>query len=1101
MGLAGKQNPPEARNYAYGVLQHLARRRWEACSPVQRAQLAQLALRLLKEVAEEGEPFPVKSKAAVFMAEVVRSNGGDLLMSLIPELFALAHAGPAQAEVAVQVLRWLPEEIGVSGDELSAEHKRRLLSVLLEVLPQVLPFLYQLIGTHYGAAVASAQQGNAGLAAAHGAVVSAVLSATLALADWAPVVLLASTGLVTACGHLLGAEDFALGACEILKQVCSRRRGNEEAGAYREAMRLVLEVLLGPAANILKGQYEGLQDSDLGLRVCETLSHWGQEHVGCVRDAERLSLYLQQMLSIASHPSFVVSNLTHGFWPMALKVLGDSGRKDAPGLPDGFLEALLEMIADRVKRDPSWGLASWPGEFDTYQEFREFHSVYRHKFIEVVKQISRMSPAVAVVASGRHVEAALASMQTAEANSVECAQVDAAASLFQAVMIVLKPYQLGNPALVPPLNNLLERILAVEYRGPRTLVHYLRFIEAYGKFFAAVQSPGLVPAVLRLVDTFAVATVGPNPNAPLTGEALAVSKEIFGARQQAASTVLIISREARSGLAQHLQSLAQKVQGMWQQGVLRHGERNALYESLVVIATAGGEGEVQNVVSWLVAPLQQEWTSPAWQQGLLSVAQFIPTFTGQQLPLPALGPAKDPIGGNDARLALFHEVQLIERILRRLAYVKKRDRPDDQGPAVSHAFAPHVEWALPGVIAIIKCIHLCWTPEVRSQLGFLNPALEMGSFEKAFNLGQGLPGHLLVTRGEDEDPVGVGGSSLAAFRSWIKGTRDSSYQFLGLATTTLPEQLYSYTAIASQLCPAILAGLEYAETRHLRMIVRTSLTGIVRLCPEAYWSHWLLPWVPAFCSHLHRKLNRDWAAELADPGAKGEKAKDTLSDEMISERHLRELTRDHLGMLLLLASDYVDPTRRRAKTSTTFLLWLLQYDPNSAASLMATAVAAVTWPDSDAAAKGTKICRVILNASRKDGRLVNLVCRDVLAAALSGLTLVSHADFQSELLMIIRDILVWFGDSNHVPQQLLLSLPNVTPEVFAQFQQAMKANPSEKDQRGLVRKLLLKSGASLKALAQSHSPGAKLPQFSMPKVRATARNGDFDEDPPVRLFD
>ena len=103
--------------------------------------------------------------------------------------------------------------------------------------------------------------------------------------------------------------------------------------------------------------------------------------------------------------------------------------------------------------------------------------------------------------------------------------------------------------------------------------------------------------------------------------------------------------------------------------------------------------------------------------------------------------------------------------------------------------------------------------------------------------------------------------------------------------------------------------------------------------------------------------------------------------------------------------------------------------------------------------------------------------------------------------MIIRDILVWFGDSNHVPQQLLLSLPNVTPEVFAQFQQAMKANPSEKDQRGLVRKLLLKSGASLKALAQSHSPGAKLPQFAMPKVRATAGNGDFDEDPPVRLFD
>merc|ERR1712224_460782 len=86
-------------------------------------------------------------------------------------------------------------------------------------------------------------------------------------------------------------------------------------------------------------------------------------------------------------------------------------------------------------------------------------------------------------------------------------------------------------------------------------------------------------------------------------------------------------------------------------------------------------------------------------------------------------------------------------------------------------------------------------------------------------------------------------------------------------------------------------------------------------------------------------------------------------------------------------------------------------------------------------------------------------CQDLFAAAVSGLTLTTHADFQAEILLIIRDILVWFESVNQAPEQLLLSLPNITPDVFQSFKLSMKNNPAEKDQRNLVRKLLLRSGA------------------------------------------
>jgi len=129
-----------------------------------------------------------------------------------------------------------------------------------------------------------------------------------------------------------------------------------------------------------------------------------------------------------------------------------------------------------------------------------------------------------------------------------------------------------------------------------------------------------------------------------------------------------------------------------------------------------------------------------------------------------------------------------------------------------------------------------------------------------------------------------------------------------------------------------------------------------------------------------------------------------------------------------------------------------------------------------------------------------MACQDLFAAAVSGLTLTTHADFQAEILLIIRDILVWFENVNQAPEQLLLSLPNITPDVFQNFKLSMKNNPAEKDQRNLVRKLLLRSGASLKALAASQSPGSTIPELTVPKVRVKTLGQEPEDPPPVQLF-
>ena len=1073
----------------------------------ERQQLAATALQLLKGVATEGAaavPYAVRCKAAVLVADLARVEGGGALGWLLPEVFQLGEGGGATgAEVAALVLRWLPEE-AVNSKELGEQGRRGLLGALLAVLSQILPFLYRLLEAHYGQFVAAGQRGDAAAASEHGAVVTAVLEATCGLAEWAPVVTIAGSGILHACSHLLSAEQFQLGACDVLKQLATRKQSNEEAEPYREAMKLVLESVMSAAGRLLESDYAALGDTEFATRVLEALGIWGQEHAPMFQSTEILSLYLQQMIAVARHPRYRVSALSLTAWPSVIRHIGQ--QKDGHGLnlPEGFLEALLDTVAGKVRRDYAWGPNHFPDEFDSYQEFREWFGPYRHKYVEIVKLASAAYPLTAIMVAGRLVEKVLPRMQQAEVDSNTYGEFDATGSMLLATMAALKKEQFALPAVRPALSGLIQEILAADSNlGPNALAQYLRLIEAYATFFPVLEdSSALISSITKILTVFSQVSIGTNLNGPGASAQIAgVNKDILSVRQQASATVLMLAKHSPEKLVPHLQPMAEQIQAIWLQGIMRYSERNSLYEALIVVVTSTSPGEQASLVSWLLAPMQHEWASAAWQQDLASVPQFLTMATGGQV---SNVDGNVTVGGGDKRMALFHEIQLLERILRRMCYIKKLSHNQVHipgrsatGPDMPHPFAPHLDWAIPGVMSIVRCMHLTWAPEVRSALGDLQEALEISAAEKAFNLGQGQPGHLLVSKEDAEEAqMGVGAPTLNAFRTWLKGMRDSSYQFLGLAASSLGDNFYSRGILASSMTTAVLSGVEYMAMRHTRMLVRTSLTAVVRHCPQSLHAQWLLPWIPQFFLHMHQRLNTAWA----DTGRlQGSQGASNTADEVIEERYLRETTRDYMSMLLLLVQQ---PPGTKSKTdySSTPLMWLLQTQPDCAATMMATAIACLCWPDSDAAGKTTRICRAIAYMARKDNRLVNMACQDLFAAAVSGLTLTTHADFQAEILLIIRDILVWFENVNQAPEQLLLSLPNITPDIFQSFKVSMKNNPAEKDQRNLVRKLLLRSGASLKALAAAQSPGSTIPELTVPKVRVKDFGQEPEEPPPVQLF-
>jgi hypothetical protein len=90
--------------------------------------------------------------------------------------------------------------------------------------------------------------------------------------------------------------------------------------------------------------------------------------------------------------------------------------------------------------------------------------------------------------------------------------------------------------------------------------------------------------------------------------------------------------------------------------------------------------------------------------------------------------------------------------------------------------------------------------------------------------------------------------------------------------------------------------------------------------------------------------------------------------------------------------------------------------------------------------------------------LVALVGGEMFRTAIQALTLTSNATHQGELIALVRDILMRTTSEHDPPQQFLLSLRGVTREVFVEFKSKLASTLSQKDQRVLIKKLLVHAG-------------------------------------------
>ena len=176
-----------------------------------------------------------------------------------------------------------------------------------------------------------------------------------------------------------------------------------------------------------------------------------------------------------------------------------------------------------------------------------------------------------------------------------------------------------------------------------------------------------------------------------------------------------------------------------------------------------------------------------------------------------------------------------------------------------------------------------------------------------------------------------------------------------------------------------------------------------------------------------------------------------------------------------------------------------------ARAALATAAAAVTWGDSEAAGKALGFLRGVVAAaasgpggpaaaaaanasnpiSPMDAALREDVAGTCLSACLAGLTVPTNSAHQSELLGVIRDVVLRLLPTTRAARDALLSLPGMTPAELDRLLSDLAEIRSEKKAATRVKETLVAAAGgpdALRAFAEARASSSSTGAIQMPSV-------------------
>nr|XP_008370660.2 protein HASTY 1 isoform X3 [Malus domestica] len=1134
--LVKKDWSSEIRLHAFKMLQHLVRLRWEELSPTERRNFANITVDLMSDIASPSEEWALKSQTAALTAEMVRREGLNLWQELFPTLVSLSSKGPIQAELVSMMLRWLPEDITVHNEDLEGDRRRLLLRGLTQSLPEILPLLYTLLERHFGAALSEAGKQQFDLAKQHAATVTATLNAVNAYSEWAPLPDLAKSGIIHGCGFLLSSPDFRLHACEFFKLVSQRKRPIDDTSApeFDSAISNIFQILMNVSKEFLYISSSGtgvIDESNIEFveYICESMVSLGSTNLQCIAgDSIVLPLYVQQMLGFFQHFKLALHFQSLNFWLALMRDLmskpkavahsaGDGSdpvdfekRKILSFLNDEICSAILDVsFQHMLKREKvihgttfSLGqLELWSDDVEDKGTFGQYRS--KLPLIAGSKVSERIDTIIKSLLLSPMPAQDLAVME-----SMQLALENVVSTIFDGSNEIAGGHSEVQLGLCRIFEGLLQQLLSLKWTEPalvEVLGHYLDAMGSFLKYF-----PDAVGSVINKLFELLNSLPFVVKQDPSTSSARY-------ARLQICTSFIRIAKTADTSVLPHMKGIADTMAYMKREGSLLRGEHNLLGEAFLVMASAAGIQQQQEVLAWLLEPLSQQWTQIEWQNNYLS----------EPLGLVRLC-SETPV-----MWSVFHTITFFEKALKRSGTRKAQSNLQHNSTESSmplHPMASHLSWMLPPLPKLFRVLHSLWSPSVFQILpGEIKAAMTMSDVEKFSLLGEGNPkllkGTIAFANGShiSTSKEGYVESNESDIRNWLKGIRDSGYNVLGLATT-IGDSFYKCLDSQS-VALALVENIHSMEFRHIRLLVHSVLIPLVKFCPVDLWEAWLEKLLPPLFQHSQQALSCSWSGLLHEgrakvPDAHAILAGSDLKVEVMEEKLLRDLTREICSLLSVIASPQlntglpslehsghvhrVDVSSLKeldAFASSSMVGFLLKHKGLALPALQI-CLEAFTWTDGEAMTKVSAFCSSLIGlaVSTNSVELLQFVSKDLFSAIIQGLALESNAFISADLIGHCRDIYIHLCDRDPTPRQILLSLPCIKQHDLLAFEEALTKTSSPKEQKQHMKSLLvLATGNKLKALAVQKSVNVITNVSTRPRSTANTKETRADDGETVGL--
>ncbi|CAM6084353.1 unnamed protein product [Calypogeia fissa] len=768
-----------------------------------------------------------------------------------------------------------------------------------------------------------------------------------------------------------------------------------------------------------------------------------------------------------------------------------------------YCAVLLDLTYQRllVKNSESKA-ASEDEDFTTPVDYSQYHS----RLLELIRLLSTLQPSLAVSKVAQEIDANFVGDDFTQPSPQTLSTLESLQIMLEAVIYGIPENVLAAEAssrrpLGVLLEGIFERLYRVSWKVPALVELHGQYIDAMGSFLKHAQATFIQLAIDKLFALLESLPVIRMDNQVID---TAYAKGISRARLQVCTSFLRVAKAADSALLPHAMGIANRMTTMEADGHLSRGEVNLLGEALLIVGSAGGIAQQIQVLDWLLAPLRECWEQAEWQQRYLSSAGGLVDLVSGNNQIFA-GKGTDGKSIHDQIWLVFHTVTFLERAYRRVGDFKRskgnvvRDQQtmvlEDTESSNMARFFPlisHLKWIFPPLLKLLRCIHALWSESIMATLpGEVRGALAMGVPEQTSLLGTTLASSPEDGASQMEGTSGGMGTKENEIRTWLKGIRDSAYNMLGIAAARLGGGFFDDAdGRAAALATALVENIEYMEMHHVRQLIHSVIIFFVKSCPRAQWGPWLGRMLPPILVHGQSVLSVSWASLMREGAVKPPKhwtdtsvgsndgSSKAIKTEVILEKLLRDLSREYCNLLSVMASPALSPRQQPPGEQTagaesspiigadSMLGFLMQHKEAALAALYI-GIGALEWTDSEAVHKAASFCGAVVSmvSVLTEPELQDIVGQNMFPAAVRGLTLESNATAQAELIGLLREIYIRLASHSQAPRQLLLSLPSVTQEVLAAFEKALEKTASVKEQRQLMKTLLLAAGGDqLKAL-------------------------------------